>query len=205
MRILRTRAPALLLLLGLSACHARARAPMHGDAGLAGCGVPARLGAAMAAELAQGRVPEASPLGKCVANAARQGNITAAMLLADTYRAAMAPGGSAAPGLDLFGRHIGWLHMATDQGDPGAQSLLAQETDGPASIAMPDSTLTWYQTAAENGNRQALAAIGAAYRGGRIADERLYDLRNWLAAQTNPTPADRAMTRLLAGARAAGR
>ncbi len=140
-------------------------------------------------------------MGQCVANAARQGNIAAAMLLADTYREAMAPGRTAALGLDLFGRHISWLHIAADRGDAAAQLLLAQETDGPASSAMPDSTLTWYQTAAENGNRPALAAIGAAYRDGRISGERLYDFRNWLAAQANPAPAYRQMAALLAAPR----
>ena len=177
MRKLRALAPALLGITLLAGCHAQARVAA------VSCTVAFSPGAALAAELAHGRAPETAPMGKCVASAAAHGNIAAAMLLADIYRRAMASGSPAPLGLDLFGRHIGWLHLAADHGDPAAQLLLAQETDGPASIAMPDATLTWYQTAAENGNAAALAAIGSAYRHGRISDERLYDFKRWLAAQ----------------------
>lgn len=190
------RASDLTLLLGLalSGCHAQARAPAHHPAAVSdgadpagSCGVPAMVGIALAAELAQGRAAESSAIGKCNAANARNGSVPAEMLLADAYRRAMGAGrptasGSAALGIDLFGRHIGWLHMAADRGYPAAQFLLAQETDGPLAIAMPDSTLAWYQTAAENGSGPARAAIATAYRQGRISEERLYDFRNWLAA-----------------------
>ena len=60
------------------------------------------------------------------------------------------------------------------------QLLLAQETDDPPYIPMSDGPLAWYQTAAESGNRQALAIITAAYVQGRITDTRLYQLKRWL-------------------------
>lgn len=204
-----------VLALGLmSACHAQARVPGVDKAiaqigyadPLAACGASGLLRNALADDLAQGRAPEISPKGKCVAKAAHDGSSAAAILLAGVYREAMSQGGQAADGkathaaalgLDLFGRHIGWLHLAADQGYVPAQLLLAQETDDVASSAMPDMTLALYQAAAQNGNQPALAAIGSAYARGRIPYERLYDLRSWLARQTDPSPPYRQMLRLL--------
>lgn len=124
------------------------------------------------------------------------------MLLADTYNRAMtsaqATRAGAALGLDLFGRHVGWLHMAAVGEYPPAQLLLAQETDSAAYENMPDTALAWYQAAAEHDNPAALAAIGTAYGAGRIPVARLYDFRNWLSHLAHPTKAFRQMARSLA-------
>lgn len=188
----------------LAACHpARAPAVWDGGAGLpASCGAAPALQTAFEADLAQGRAPEASTSGTCVADAARKGSVAAAMLLADVYRRAMvaaaASGNSAALGLDLFGRQVGWLRLAAERGDPAAQVQLALAMDGPRYRPMSDMALAWYQAAAENGSRPALATIASAYARGRILDERLYDFRKWLESQPHPAPAYRDAAQLLA-------
>jgi len=200
----RVRMTPLLVLL-LAACHADPTAPTmarsHGPDRLAACGSAATLSSALSDELAQARAPESSPLGRCVAEAAHRGSDAAAMLLADIYRQAQSAaysGGAAALRLDLFGRYVGWLRVAAERGYAPAQWLLAQATDSTAYGAMPDNALAWYQSAAEAGNAAAMAAIGTAYAKGRIPDERLYDLRNWLSSQGKPSPAIRQLQRLLA-------
>lgn len=183
MRSLLWAAPGWLLCLSLSACHARAYAPGVGRT--VPCPLTASRQAELTATLLHGDAPDASPAGQCVAVAARRGEVPAAMLLADVYgRAIAAVGGNPAPGpalqLDLFGRHIDWLHIAAEGGYAPAQAQLARETDGVLYRPMPNEALAWYQIAAANGDRSALAAIGAAYARGRIRDERLYAFKIWL-------------------------
>lgn len=200
----------LMLMLGLSACHMPAGAsetlPRRGQASvgdpLAACGGGATPIAALTAHLMQGHASETSSLGECLANAAHNGSTAAAMVLAGSYSQAaslngISRGKSAGMRLDLFGRYIAWLNIAAHQNYPQAQRLLAQETDSEGYRPMSDTTLAWYQTAAENGDRPALAAIGAGYSKGRILKERLYDLQSWLAVQAKQGAVYRPMLLLL--------
>ncbi len=175
--------PAAALLL--AACHA---APQRGEPGVAAspasCGPSAQVARTLSTALANGQPAENTPVGVCLASAAHRGSATAAMQLAQAYQAASTPTATtAALRLDLFGRHIAWLHLAAEQGEPSAQLLLARETDDPPYVAMSDVPLAWYQAAAEKGNAQALEIITDAYAQGRIADTRLYALKRWLSAQ----------------------
>jgi hypothetical protein len=84
-----------------------------------------------------------------------------------------------------------------EQGYAPAEFALAQATDYPAYAPMLDTPLAWYQLAAEQGDQQALGMITAAYAQGRIADERLYDFKPWLAGQASRGPAYRQALLLL--------
>ena len=192
-------APVLAVLL--ACCHRISAPQRHEPDPLAVCGTPAALNLALAGELARAHPPEASPLGRCVVDAANRGSDAAAMLLADVYRRAlsgMSGGGAVALRLDLFGRYVGWLRVAGERGYAPAQLLLAQAIDSTAYGAMPDNAFAWYQAAGEAGSSAALAAIGTAYSKGRIPDERLYDLRNWLSLRGRQSPGEHQLQRLLA-------
>jgi hypothetical protein len=212
--IARARLPlqAMLTSALLSACHGAEPIAGHvkGAALLAGCGAPAQVKSALAAALAEGTAPENAGAGGCVAKAAQAGSSTAAMLLAGAYEQVMTANrqlyaapikhGAGPPqttGLDLFGRRLAWLHTAAEQGYAPAEFALAQATDYPAYAPMLDTPLAWYQLAAEQGDQQALGMITAAYAQGRIADERLYDFKPWLAGQASRGPAYRQALLLL--------
>ena len=107
---------ALTLGLLVSGCHDHARVTVlqadSRDAALpASCGRPATLQTALSAGLMQGGAPEASPMGQCTANAARNGSVAGAMLLANIYGQAMsAVEGAVSPGYTLPPNRVLRLH-----------------------------------------------------------------------------------------------
>ena len=188
---------ALLPGLLVAACHTAPHPlakPVNAAVLSASCGNERSTAAVLSAALARGEPAESTPAGACLAAAAGHGSTAAALRLANAYQSEMvAPRTVAALGLDLFGRHIAWLNLAAQQGDTPSQLLLARETDSLPYTKMPDMTLAWYQTAAKNGNPQALEIIVAAYTAGRISDPRLYDFKRWLAAQPGRGATQRAL------------
>jgi TPR repeat protein len=127
-------------------------------------------------ELRLGQALEEMPAGKCLVAAAKRGDGSAAMRLADFYRENAAN----ATYIDVFGREIEWYRRAAALGIARANLVLMRVYDRDISRQIPDTSLAYAITAIHLGVVGAAHAVARAYREGRIQAGKLYFLRQWL-------------------------